>query len=94
MDTRSAKLSADAYKCGIMLSFLENATFLMVRIFVFLSSGFFTFRYLHDLKVKKKAPMMSWAVAFCVSVVSAFVMSEIMPRGIAFCWISLVSVFL
>ncbi len=82
MDTRLAELSADACECGIASSFLENAMFLMVMILFSYHPG------------SSKTPMMSWAVAFCVSVVSAFAMSEIMLRGITFCWISLGSVFL
>ncbi len=47
----------------LVVVFVEGM-FLRVSIFVFLSWGFFTFRYSHDLHAKKKAAMVSCAVAF------------------------------
>jgi hypothetical protein len=67
---------------------------LSVSIFVFLSCGFVTFRYLHDLHAKKRAAIISCEVAFWVSVVVSFAISEMTLKGIAFCWISFGSEFL
>ncbi len=68
--------------------------FSSVSIFVFLSCGFGTFRYLHDLHAKKRAVMISCEVAFWVSVVVSFAISEMTLKGITFCWISFGSEFL
>ena len=49
--------------------FLQKLMLWSVSCFVCLSLGHFTFRYLHYWHAKKKAPMMSWAVACRSSVV-------------------------
>ncbi len=93
-NTLSAELRADADEWGISLSFKLKAMFSSMSIFVFLSCGFGTFRYSHDLHEKKRAGMISCEVAFWVSVVVSFAISETTLRGIAFCWIFLGSEFL
>ena len=68
--------------------------FLSMSIFSFLSCGFGAFSYLHDLHAKKRAAMISCEVAFWVSVVVSFKISEMTLKGIAFCWIFFGSEFL
>lgn len=63
-------------KGGISAPLRWNMMFPRLRQFVFFSFDFGTCRCSQDQHAKEKAPMMSWVVACCISVVSLSMMAE------------------
>ena len=61
-ETLSARWSLELL-WGMMLPSLKKAMFLRVSCLVCCWSWFGTFRYLHNLQAKNKAPMISWLIA-------------------------------
>ena len=91
--TFSARWSRLGSSKPIVFPFVWNSMFRSLSVLVRRCSPGLICRYSHDLHAKKKAPIASWAIAFCRVVTAAVTMVERTQLGRAFCCFFLGSSF-